>query len=306
MQLSQKTLIFILNQLTIFLVINGLSNIFVEEQNMSLDVPRIKEMMTDPLRCFLECQRMESCFSVNLEIQKSSSGKQVCELLPTDVTREPRLVRNDSFNYFYLPNVCASMASSCKKVNTVKPLTNKNGSCACLCKAGFTGLECESEIGECESSPCLNGGTCTNHVNYFHCECRAGYAGKQCQTDIDECASSPCLNGSTCEDGVNGYTCSCVVGYSGPQCGSHVCSTAPCFNGGTCIKNTGASTGYNCSCPSNYFGTQCEKTWRKVSGKVCDKAGWLGWLLVKADECKTRCLARMVCHGNHLDFQTFT
>ena len=36
--------------------------------------------------------------------------------------------------------------------------------------------------------------------------------------DIDECASSPCQNGGTCTDAVNSYTCACVDGYNGDDC----------------------------------------------------------------------------------------
>ena len=36
--------------------------------------------------------------------------------------------------------------------------------------------------------------------------------------DIDECASSPCQNGGTCTDAVNSYTCACVAGYNGDDC----------------------------------------------------------------------------------------
>ena len=36
--------------------------------------------------------------------------------------------------------------------------------------------------------------------------------------DIDECASTPCQNGGTCTDAVNGYTCACEAGYSGADC----------------------------------------------------------------------------------------
>ena len=37
-------------------------------------------------------------------------------------------------------------------------------------------------------------------------------------TDIDECASSPCENGGTCTQGINLYNCSCEPGYTGEQC----------------------------------------------------------------------------------------
>ena len=35
-------------------------------------------------------------------------------------------------------------------------------------------------------------------------------------TDINECSSSPCENGGTCSDAVNEYSCSCVAGYASP------------------------------------------------------------------------------------------
>ena len=37
-------------------------------------------------------------------------------------------------------------------------------------------------------------------------------------SDIDECASNPCDNGGTCDDLVNGYRCQCADGYTGEQC----------------------------------------------------------------------------------------
>ena len=37
-------------------------------------------------------------------------------------------------------------------------------------------------------------------------------------TDIDECASGPCDNGGSCTDEVNGYTCTCAPGYNGVHC----------------------------------------------------------------------------------------
>ena len=37
-------------------------------------------------------------------------------------------------------------------------------------------------------------------------------------SDVNECSSFPCQNGGTCTDGVNGYTCQCALGYSGLNC----------------------------------------------------------------------------------------
>ena len=74
------------------------------------------------------------------------------------------------------------------------------------------------DIDECASSPCQNGGTCTDSVNSYTCNCDAGYSGDNCETDINECASNPCLNGGTCIDGINSFTCNCVSGYAGDNC----------------------------------------------------------------------------------------
>lgn len=86
---------------------------------------------------------------------------------------------------------------------------------SCECLAGFTGLHCETNINECASNPCANGGICIDLVNGFRCECPRGYYDARCLSDVDECASDPCLNGATCEDGLNQFICHCRPGYGG-------------------------------------------------------------------------------------------
>ena len=36
--------------------------------------------------------------------------------------------------------------------------------------------------------------------------------------DIDECVSSPCQNGGSCSDEVDKYSCICASGYEGATC----------------------------------------------------------------------------------------
>ena len=44
------------------------------------------------------------------------------------------------------------------------------------------------------------------------------YPSKFDISDIDECMSAPCWNGGTCADRINRYVCSCPPGYSGRIC----------------------------------------------------------------------------------------
>ena len=36
-----------------------------------------------------------------------------------------------------------------------------------------------------------------------------------CETEVRECASDPCENGGSCEEQINGYNCVCTPGFAG-------------------------------------------------------------------------------------------
>ncbi len=67
------------------------------------------------------------------------------------------------------------------------------------------GSSCEVQIDECQSQPCLHGGSCHDHINGFSCTCLAGFQGERCETNIDECSDQPCQNGALCVDEINRY-----------------------------------------------------------------------------------------------------
>ncbi len=66
-------------------------------------------------------------------------------------------------------------------------------------------------------------------LNSYTCMCKPGYRGVLCQTDIDECQSQPCTNGGTCTDLVNRFNCTCLIGFTGPTCAVGAYSPARIF-----------------------------------------------------------------------------
>ena len=95
---------------------------------------------------------------------------------------------------------------------------------------GYVGPQCENQVDECQSRPCLNGGFCVDGVGRFTCICPVGFTDAVCGTDIDACRSKPCLNGATCIDRTNGYSCQCATG-------SNVCSY-PSFDFDHCLHSS--------------------------------------------------------------------
>jgi hypothetical protein len=51
-----------------------------------------------------------------------------------------------------------------------------------LCKSGDEQFTIYfTDINECFSSPCQNGGSCSNLINNYTCACRPGYTGHDCE-----------------------------------------------------------------------------------------------------------------------------
>jgi hypothetical protein len=76
------------------------------------------------------------------------------------------------------------------------PFMNLTSGCGCL--SGFSGDICQTNINECSSNPCQNGGTCVDQINSFTCSCPSGFTGTMCQNAGTVCDSNPCQNLGSC------------------------------------------------------------------------------------------------------------
>ncbi|KAM9856484.1 protein jagged-1a-like [Aulostomus maculatus] len=134
--------------------------------------------------------------------------------------------------------------------------SHAGGQFSCDCEEGFTGTYCHENVNDCESAPCLNGGTCIDQVRQYRCICAEGWDGPTCHNNVDDCGSDPCQNGGVCRDLVNDFFCECTNSWKGKTCHSREsqCDQETCNNGGTCYDEGHA---FRCLCPAGWGGATC-------------------------------------------------
>jgi len=133
---------------------------------------------------------------------------------------------------------------------------------------------CEMEKDECSTGPCDPSGTleCLDLDNRFECKCRDGYEGERCQTNIDDCATNPCRNGGQCQDLVGDFKCTCPIGWVGKRCeeDEKKCDQSTCENNALCVD---LFQDFFCACPSGTDGKRCETSPQRCIGDPCMNGG---------------------------------
>ncbi|XP_046566698.1 neurogenic locus notch homolog protein 1-like [Haliotis rubra] len=131
----------------------------------------------------------------------------------------------------------------CNGHYTCNPITG-----AKICNDGWAAQQCAN------SAECVRYG---NGFSDFYCCCAPGFTGDNCEIDVDECASSPCENGGSCsQDEPNSYSCTCPIRFKGQKCEiQRTCDDNPCLNGGDCRPVFGS---FFCICDPRFTGDVCE------------------------------------------------
>jgi len=84
-----------------------------------------------------------------------------------------------------------------------------------------SGLNCETEINDCDPDPCMNDGECIDLVVGYRCDCKLPYSGPNCTTQLTPCRHNRCRNGAQClpDEHYTDYTCRCPPGFTGQLLG---------------------------------------------------------------------------------------
>nr|XP_023016002.1 sushi, von Willebrand factor type A, EGF and pentraxin domain-containing protein 1-like [Leptinotarsa decemlineata] len=200
----------------------------------------------------------------------------------------------------YIGTKCEKQANNCDS----QPCLN-GGTCnstevgySCLCQTGFTGIFCEETIDDCKLQ-CSNGGVCFQDDDKPTCLCPDGFGGDFCEAKIKSCSENLCENNGTCVDEHDSFRCECIGGFIGKRCNLLPCDYRPCGLNSICVnKNEGNVTkaSYSCVCPEGFSGDTCAEQINHCAGSPCTNGG-----TCVSHTTNYSCSCTSLYHGTHCE-----
>jgi len=137
----------------------------------------VAQLQEDALRDF---------YSNNFETQKT----RLRIIYALGVCWSLQVLANSGDGSMYLPN---NMFDECGSNPCQRGARCKNGEhykyeldkyrYDCVCRPGYTGINCETAIDKCYNNPCRNGAECINGEDRYECICLSGFSGRNCEID---------------------------------------------------------------------------------------------------------------------------
>ncbi|EFO91795.1 hypothetical protein CRE_07782 [Caenorhabditis remanei] len=166
-------------------------------------------------------------------------------------------------NFGLCTDVTTTLVTS-TNVSTVYQYGCDPDNCYCLDGTTNGTEPCDTITDQCGNNPCGNADRflCTSKIESYDCSCQPGWTGDNCDSEVGSaCATSPCRKGATCvaaENSTTGYSCICTDKQFGTNCEwDNICTSVNCQNGGNCSMILDDSN-YFCTCKTGYQGRKCE------------------------------------------------
>ena len=142
----------------------------------------------------------------------------------------------------------------------------------CVCRVGFTGEFCATNIDDCAGVNCSENGLCVDGIDAFQCNCNTGFTGPQCEINTDDCIEVTCSENGRCADGINNFTCVCDPGFTGELCeiNNDDCVGVNCSGNGLCADGI---NNFTCTCDLGFTGQLCETNINECVGVDCSGNG---------------------------------